>query len=108
LTLAYTFTHIKSQGQTLECVIDDIGKPPSGSLTGFDAYVALSRSRGRDTIRLLKNFKNFDEIFLPSVQTNNFDRETECLLRWNQQRCYYVTNLENLATSLPLRDDFKW
>ncbi|KAH9017284.1 hypothetical protein EDB84DRAFT_1522243 [Lactarius hengduanensis] len=38
---------------TLECVIVDIGKP---ALTGFNAHVALSRSRGRDTIRLLRNF----------------------------------------------------
>ncbi|KAH9160426.1 hypothetical protein EDB89DRAFT_1862896, partial [Lactarius sanguifluus] len=45
LTSIYTFTDIKSQGRTLECVIVDIWKPPSGSLTGFNAYVALSRSR---------------------------------------------------------------
>ncbi|KAH9170427.1 hypothetical protein EDB89DRAFT_1853513 [Lactarius sanguifluus] len=56
LTPAYAFTDVKSQGQTLECVIVDIGKPRSGSLTGFNAYVALSRSRSRDTIRLLENF----------------------------------------------------
>ncbi|KAH9008705.1 hypothetical protein EDB84DRAFT_1281004, partial [Lactarius hengduanensis] len=46
-TTAYTFTDYKSQGQTLECVIVDIAKPPSGSLTAFNAYIALSRSRGR-------------------------------------------------------------
>ncbi|KAH9014020.1 hypothetical protein EDB85DRAFT_1876640, partial [Lactarius pseudohatsudake] len=56
LTPAYAFTDIKSQGQTLECVMVDIGKLPSGALTGFSAYVALSRSRGRDTIRLLRKF----------------------------------------------------
>ncbi|KAH9010974.1 hypothetical protein EDB84DRAFT_1279376, partial [Lactarius hengduanensis] len=56
LTPAYAFTDFKSQGQTLECVIIDIGKPPSGSLTGFNTYIALSRSWGRDTIRLLWNF----------------------------------------------------
>ncbi|KAH9047653.1 hypothetical protein EDB84DRAFT_1250254, partial [Lactarius hengduanensis] len=55
LTPAYAFTDIKSQGQTLECVIVDT-KPPSGALTGFNAYVALSRSCGRDTIRLLRDF----------------------------------------------------
>ncbi|KAH9043430.1 hypothetical protein EDB84DRAFT_1266555 [Lactarius hengduanensis] len=43
LTPTYAFTDIKSQGQTLECVIVDITKPPSGALTGFNAYVALSR-----------------------------------------------------------------
>jgi len=34
----------------------DIGKPPTGSLSPFSVYVALSRSRGRDTIRLLRDF----------------------------------------------------
>jgi hypothetical protein len=54
LTAAYAFTDYKSQGQTMECVIIDLAKPPSGTLTSFNAYVALSRSRGR--IRLLRDF----------------------------------------------------
>jgi hypothetical protein len=37
-------------------VIVDIGKPPTGSLSPFSVYVALSRSRGWDNIRLLKDF----------------------------------------------------
>lgn len=56
LTPAYAFTDFKSQGQTIEHVIVDLAKPPSGSLTAFNAYVALSRSRGRSTIRLLRPF----------------------------------------------------
>ena len=56
LTAAYAFTDYKAQGQTMECVIVDLGKPPSGGLTGFNVYVALSRSRGRSTIRLLRDF----------------------------------------------------
>ncbi|KAH9029655.1 hypothetical protein EDB85DRAFT_1828379, partial [Lactarius pseudohatsudake] len=55
LTPVYAFTDIKSQGQTLECVIIDFAKPPSGSLTGFNTYVTLSRSQGNNTIRLLRN-----------------------------------------------------
>lgn len=51
VTPAYAFTDFKSQGQTIEHVIVDLAKPPSGDLTPFTAYVALSRSRGRDTIR---------------------------------------------------------
>ncbi|KAH9030305.1 hypothetical protein EDB84DRAFT_1271462, partial [Lactarius hengduanensis] len=66
-SLAYTFTNIKSQGQRLEYVIVDIAKPPSGSLTGFNAYVTLSRSRGRDTIRL-RTGKNL-MIFLGTTST---------------------------------------
>lgn len=61
LTPVYAFTDYKSQGQTMKCVIVDIGKPPSGSLTPFNAYIALSRSRGRDTIRLLRDFD--DKLF---------------------------------------------
>lgn len=53
---AYAFTDYKSQGQTMECVIVDISKPPTGSLSPFGAYVALSRSRGRSTIRILRDF----------------------------------------------------
>ena len=56
LTPAYTFTDFKSQGQTIEHVIVDLAKPPSGKLNGFHSYVALSRSRGQKTIRLLRDF----------------------------------------------------
>lgn len=55
LTPAYAFTDFKSQGQTIENVIIDLAKTPTGALNGFNAYVALSRSRGRDTIRLLRD-----------------------------------------------------
>ena len=56
LTAAYAFTDFKSQGQTIEHVIVDLAKTPTAGLTAFNAYVALSRSRGRDTIRLLRDF----------------------------------------------------
>lgn len=56
MTARYTFTDYKSQGQTIEYVIIDIGKPPTGSLSPFSVYVALSRSRGRDAIHLLRDF----------------------------------------------------
>ncbi|KAJ7036330.1 hypothetical protein C8F04DRAFT_1096106 [Mycena alexandri] len=38
-------------------VLIDLHKPPSGALTPFSAYVALSRSKGRSTIRLLRGFE---------------------------------------------------
>jgi PIF1-like helicase len=53
---AYAFTDYKSQGQTMEYVIVDISRPPTGSLSPFSVYVALSRSRGRKTIRILRDF----------------------------------------------------
>jgi ATP-dependent exoDNAse (exonuclease V) alpha subunit len=58
LIVGYAFTDYKAQGQTLEHVIVDLTKPPRGSITPFGAYVALSHSRGRDTIRLLREFNN--------------------------------------------------
>ena len=56
LTAAYAFTDYRSQGQTINKVIVDIGAPPTGEPTPFNAYVALSRSQGRDSIRLLRPF----------------------------------------------------
>ncbi|KAF8812817.1 hypothetical protein BYT27DRAFT_7272529 [Phlegmacium glaucopus] len=52
----YAFTDYKAQGQTMGCVIVDIAKPPSGRLSPFSVYVALSRSKGRKTIRILRDF----------------------------------------------------
>jgi ATP-dependent exoDNAse (exonuclease V) alpha subunit len=49
MTAGYAFTDYKAQGQTIEYVIIDIRKPPTGSLSPFSVYVALLRSRGRDT-----------------------------------------------------------
>jgi hypothetical protein len=62
VTAAYCFTDYRSQGQTISHVIVDIASPPSGKLSLFNLYVALSRSSGRETIRLLRDFD--DEIFL--------------------------------------------
>ncbi|KAG2353559.1 hypothetical protein BDR07DRAFT_1188340, partial [Suillus spraguei] len=53
VTPAYSFTDYRSQGQTISHSIVDIATPPSGGLTPFDVYFALSRSHGRDNIRLL-------------------------------------------------------
>jgi hypothetical protein len=56
LTGGYAFTDIKSQGQTIERVYVDLRHPPSGKMSPYSAYVALSRSRGRNTIRLISDF----------------------------------------------------
>ena len=58
LTLAYAFTDYRSQGQTLDLVIVDIGPPPHGYLTPFNIYVALSRGTGRQNIQLLRDFNS--------------------------------------------------
>ena len=64
ITAAYYFTDYRSQGQTIPHVIVDIASPPSGKLSLFNLYVALSRSSGRESIRLLREFD--DEIVLES------------------------------------------
>jgi hypothetical protein len=56
MTAAYAFTDYRAQGQTLPYVIIDIASPPTGKLTLFNLYVSLSRSSGRSTIRLLRDF----------------------------------------------------
>jgi ATP-dependent exoDNAse (exonuclease V) alpha subunit len=61
LSAAYAFTNHKSQGQTIEYVIVDIAMTTKLPITLFAAYVALSRSRGTDKIRLLRDFD--DRIF---------------------------------------------
>lgn len=58
VTGGFAFTDYRSQGQTLPAVIVDLAKPPTGVLSSFGAYVALSRSRGRANIRLLREFDN--------------------------------------------------
>lgn len=56
ITAAYAFTDYRSQGQTIPYVIIDIATPPTGGLNLFNLYVALSRSAGRESIRLLRDF----------------------------------------------------
>jgi hypothetical protein len=68
LTPAYAFTDYRSQGQTLPYVIVDLATPPTGGLTQFNAYVALSRSQTRSTARLLRNFE--DRLFTTAPDEN--------------------------------------
>ena len=42
--------------QTIPYVLVDIAQPPTGTLSLFNLYVALSRSSGRDSIQLLRDF----------------------------------------------------
>ncbi|KIK25556.1 hypothetical protein PISMIDRAFT_48220, partial [Pisolithus microcarpus 441] len=65
---AYAFTDYRAQGQTISSVIVDIARPPSGGLNLFNLYVALSRSSGRDTIRLLRDFN--EKLFLCNHSTD--------------------------------------
>ena len=62
ITTAYSFTDYRAQGQTIPHVVVDIASPPTSGLSLFNLYVALSRSSGRNTIRLLRDFD--DDTFL--------------------------------------------
>ena len=68
MTLGYALTDYRAQGQTIPYVIIDIARPPSGKLDLFNLYVALSRSRGHHSVRLLRDFD--DHIFLASHDTS--------------------------------------
>ena len=61
LTAAYALTDYRGQGQTIAPIVVDIGRPPSGELTAFNAYVALSWGKSRHLVRLLRDFD--DKLF---------------------------------------------
>ena len=92
ITPGYAFTDYRSQGQTIPYVIVDIASPPSGALSLFNVYVALSRSSGRSTIRLLRDFD--DKVFKKSHDPCLLD-EDHCLEMldritgkiWGRGRC---------------------
>ncbi|KAB5588280.1 Vacuolar membrane-associated protein IML1 [Ceratobasidium theobromae] len=82
MTSAYAFTDYQAQGQTIERVVVDIARPPSGRLTQFNAYVALSRSKGRDGIRLLRDF---DSDLFQTVPSYYLQEEGKRLQRLDQE-----------------------
>ncbi|RDB17032.1 hypothetical protein Hypma_002028 [Hypsizygus marmoreus] len=84
ITGAYAFMDYKLQGQTLEYVIVDLACPPIGALSLFNAYVALSRSRGRDTIQLLQEF---DENLFTTHPVAFLEDEDEHLSDLNVKTC---------------------
>ncbi|KAJ8579544.1 hypothetical protein M405DRAFT_754350, partial [Rhizopogon salebrosus TDB-379] len=69
VTAAYASTDYRAQGQTIGHVLVDIATPPTGGLNLFNLYVALSRSSGRETIRLLCDFdrKHFQAAHTPEL-----------------------------------------
>lgn len=93
LTAAYAFTDFKVQGQTIEHVIVDIVKPPSGKLDAFHAYVTLSRSQGRDTVRLLRDFDEKLFTIHPSEYLQKEDNQLEMLERETMWR-YHTGKFE--------------
>jgi hypothetical protein len=96
LTLGYAFTDYRSQGQTMKYAIIDIADPPTGKpLSLFHIYVALSRTRGRDYIRLLRPFSHRifsshlpDELLDEDERLESMDRQTrEWWSNMSRRRC---------------------
>ncbi|KIK80721.1 hypothetical protein PAXRUDRAFT_157906, partial [Paxillus rubicundulus Ve08.2h10] len=71
---AYACTDYRAQGQTISAIVVDIESPPTGGLSLFNLYVALSRSRGRETIRLLRGF---NEKYFKVAQVHELTTEDE-------------------------------
>lgn len=89
VTAAYAFTDYRAQGQTIPFVLVDIASPPTGGLSLFNLYVALSRSSGRETIRLLRDFD--DRIFMAKhdqiliQEDDRLDALNEATVKWYDQ-----------------------
>lgn len=81
LTPAYAFTDYRSQGQTIDPVIVNIGWPPQGHLTPFNVYVVLSRGTSHDHIRLLRDF---DKTLMQQHPSEYLRLEDEWLKHLNQ------------------------
>ena len=73
ITGADSFTDYRAQGQTIPYVIIDIAPPPTSRLSLFNLYVSLSRSSGRETIRLLRDFD--DGMFLQAHEPELIDED---------------------------------
>lgn len=85
MTSAYAFTDYRAQGQTIPYVIVDIARPPTGVLYLFNLYVALSRSSGRDTIRLLRDFDECIFLKTHSPELLAEDDHLALLNRWTSK-----------------------
>ena len=75
VTPAYAFTNYRSQAQTINHCIVDLATPPTGKLMPFNAYVALSCSRGRHSIWLLQDFDEHLFTHHPSEHLHMEDKQ---------------------------------
>jgi hypothetical protein len=104
ITPAYAFTDYRAQGQTIDPMVIDIARPPTGGLTPFNVYVALSRGTSRDRIRLLRDFE--DKLFTqhPSEHLRREDSRLDKLRVetewWWEKRQAAVAHTEQGAKAL--------
>jgi hypothetical protein len=93
LTGGYAFTDYKAQSQTLCPVLIDPAKPPTARLTSYNAYVALSRSTSRKSIRFLRPFDVSLFTSIPNKDLLDFDMKMEQLASRTDQFLRQTQNL---------------
>ncbi|KAF8312431.1 uncharacterized protein EI90DRAFT_2951567 [Cantharellus anzutake] len=91
IDLAYAFTDYWAQRQMIKYLWADIGTPPRGALTPFNAYVTLSHARGRANIHLICDFKDLLFTTTPCEVLEEEDKQLEWLNRktkveWERKR----------------------
>ncbi|KAF8833402.1 hypothetical protein BDN67DRAFT_917087 [Paxillus ammoniavirescens] len=67
ITAAYACTDYRPQSQTVPAIVVDIESSPTGGLSLFNLYIALSCSQGSETIHLLQEF---DEKYFKVTQVH--------------------------------------
>ena len=82
ITPAYVFTDYRSQGVTIPYIVLDIAPPPTGTLNHFNLYVAFFRSRGRESIRLLRDS---DDAMFYKKHDEELNKENERLTKLDEQ-----------------------
>ncbi|KIO25222.1 hypothetical protein M407DRAFT_25445 [Tulasnella calospora MUT 4182] len=89
----------KAQGQTLDWVIVNIGKPATGSINQFNAYVALSRGRNPEKVWLLRPFEM--QLFTQGVDPDLAEEDIR-LERLNDEtrRAYEMESPSMIATCI--------
>ena len=81
-----------TQGQSIPAVIIDLAPPPTGKLSLFNLYVALSRSSGCDTIHLLRDY---DEKALTSTHLPELSSEDDRLRHLNSNTKLWWQKITN-------------
>ncbi|KZT07875.1 uncharacterized protein LAESUDRAFT_650294 [Laetiporus sulphureus 93-53] len=98
MTPAYAFTDYRSQGQTIMYIVVDITTPPGGSMFLFNLYVALSRSSGHQTIRILRDF---DETTFFQPINEMLTKENQCLQEQNTRTKTWWEQIKNGVAQTP-------
>jgi hypothetical protein len=66
----------------IEYLWADIGMPPRGALTPFNAYITLSRARGQGNIHLICDFK---DVLFTRMPCKVLEEEDKCLDELNRR-----------------------